>query len=128
MSYHLSRYISDSFDDAIEKVTEELRKEGFGTITSIDLRETFKKKINKLFRNYIILGACNPQYAYEVLSIENKAGVFLPCNVVIQQHENGEVEVSIANPEAMMHGVDNLNLKAFGTEVKDALQAVLNRL
>ena len=87
MSYHLSRYISDSFEDAIEKVTEELRKEGFGIITSIDLRETFKKKINKLFRNYIILGACNPQYAYEVLSIENKAGVFLPCNVVIQQHE-----------------------------------------
>lgn len=128
MSYHLSKKISAPFGDAIEKVTEELRKEGFGIITRIDLKETFQKKINKDFRNYVILGACNPQYAYESLLAENKTGVFLPCNVVVQQHENGDVEVSIVNAEELMHGIDNLQLKTFGTEVKEAMQAVLNRL
>ena len=128
MSYHLSKKISAPFEEAIERVTEELRKEGFGIITSIDLKETFQKKINQAFRNYVILGACNPRYAYEAVLAENKTGVFLPCNVVIQQHENGEVEVSIVNPEELMHGIDNLDLKTFGTEIKEAMQAVLNRL
>lgn len=128
MSYHLSKKISASFGEAIERVTEELRKEGFGIITSIDLKETFQKKINQVFRNYLILGACNPRYAYETLLAENKTGVFLPCNVVIQQHENGDVEVSIVNPEELMHGIDNLNLKTFATETKEAMQAVLSRL
>jgi uncharacterized protein (DUF302 family) len=128
MSYHLSKKISASFEEAIERVTEELRNEGFGTITSIDLKEIFQKKINQVFRNYVILGACNPRYAYEALLAENKTGVFLPCNVVIQQHENGDVEVSIVNPEELMHGIDNLNLKTFGTEIKEAMQTVLSRL
>jgi uncharacterized protein (DUF302 family) len=128
MSYHLSKKISASFEEAIERVTEELRNEGFGTITSIDLKEIFQKKINQVFRNYVILGACNPRYAYEALLAENKIGVFLPCNVVIQQHENGDVEVSIINPEELMHGIDNLNLKTFGTEIKEAMQTVLSRL
>ena len=128
MSYHLSKKISASFDDAVERVTEELRKEGFGIISSIDLKETFKKKINTVFRNYVILGACNPRYAYEAILSEDKIGVFLPCNVVVQEHENSNVEVSIINPEEIMHGIDNLNLKTFGTEIKEAMQAVLNRL
>lgn len=128
MSYHLSKKITAPFKEAIEKVTEELRKEGFGIITSIDLKETFQKKINQVFRNYVILGACNPRYAYEALLAEDKTGVFLPCNVVLQQHENGDVEVSIVNPEELMHGVDNINLKTFGTEMKEAMQSVLNRL
>ena len=128
MSYHLSKKISVSFKQAIEKVTEELKKEGFGIITSIDLKETFQKKINQVFRNYVILGACNPRYAYETLSAEDKTGVFLPCNVVIQEHENGDVEVSIVNPEELMHGVDNLTLKTFATEMKESMQAVLSRL
>jgi uncharacterized protein (DUF302 family) len=128
MEYHLSKKISVPFGDAVEKVTEELRKEGFGIITIIDIKETFRKKINEDFRNYIILGACNPRYAYEALLADDKVGVFLPCNVVVQEHEDGEVEVSIVNPEELMHSVDDLNLRTFATEVKEAMQNVLKRL
>jgi uncharacterized protein (DUF302 family) len=128
MTYHLSKKLSVSFNEAVEMVTEELRKEGFGIITTINLRETFRKKINVDFRNYIILGACNPRYAYEALLEEDKVGVFLPCNVVVQEHEDGEVEVSIVNPEELMQGVDDLNLKTFATEIKEGMQNVLNRL
>jgi len=128
MTYHLSKKLSVPFTEAVEIVTEELRKEGFGIITTIDIKETFKKKINVDFRNYIILGACNPRYAYETLLEEDKVGVFLPCNVVVQEHEDGEVEVSIVNPEEMMHDVDDLKLKTFATEIKEAMENVLNRL
>jgi uncharacterized protein (DUF302 family) len=128
IDYHLSKRITSSFAGAIEKVTEELKKEGFGIITTIDLKETFKKKINKEFRNYVILGACNPNFAYETILAEDKVGVFLPCSVVVQEHEDGGVEVSIVNPEELMHSVDDLNLKMFATDVKEAMQNVLNRL
>jgi len=87
-----------------------------------------KKKINVDFRDYVILGACNPRYAYGALLEEDKVGVFLPCNVVVQEHENGEVEVSIVNPEEMMHDIDDLRLKTFATEIKEAMENVLDRL
>lgn len=116
------------FGMAIENVTEELKKEGFGIVSYIDLRETFKKKINRDFRNYIILGACNPRYAYDALLAEDKVGVFLPCNVVVQEHDNGEVEVSIVNPEEMIRPVSDLNVRTFATEIKQAMENVLNRL
>lgn len=128
IAYHLSKKVSLPFGAAIEKVTEELKKEGFGIITYIDLKDTFKKKINQEFRNYVILGACNPRYAYETLLAEDKVGVFLPCNVVVQEHNNGEVEVSMVNPEEMMHSIDDLALRTFATEVKQALEQVLDRL
>jgi uncharacterized protein (DUF302 family) len=128
IAYHLSKKLSMPFGMAIENVTEELKKEGFGIITHIDLKETFKKKINQDFRNYVILGACNPRYAYEALLAEDKVGVFLPCNVVVQEHESGEVEVSIVNPEEMMHSVADLSVRTFATEIKLAMQNVLNRL
>lgn len=128
IQYHLSKKISMPFVDALEKVTEELRKEGFGIITTIDMRETFRKKLNENFRNYIILGACNPRFAFEALSMEDKIGVFLPCNVVVQQHENDEVEVSIVNPEEMLRNVDDLTARGFAIEVKEAMQNVLKRL
>jgi uncharacterized protein (DUF302 family) len=128
MTYHLSKKLSVPFARAVTDVTEELKKEGFGIITSIDLKETFKKKINIDFRNYVILGACNPRYAYEALLEEDKVGVFLPCNVVVQEHENGEVELSIVNPEELMQGVNDLNLKTFSTQIKEAMQNVLNRM
>ena len=116
------------FDKAVEKTLEELKKEGFGIITTIDMKETFKKKINEDFRNYLILGACNPRYAHAALLEEDKIGVFLPCNVVVQEHDNGEVEVSVINPEAIMRDIDNLNLKTFGTEVREDMESVLDRL
>ncbi len=126
--YHLSKKIPASFNDVMEKVTGELKKEGFGIITTIDLKETFKKKINTDFRNYIILGACNPQYAYKALLLNDKAGVFLPCNVVVQQHDNGDVEVSIINPIEQMQAINDPKLSTFAAEVTEAMQNVLNRL
>jgi uncharacterized protein (DUF302 family) len=128
MIYHLSKKLSLPFAEAITNVIEELKREGFGIITTIDLREAFKIKLNVDFRNYIILGACNPRYAYEALLEEDKIGVFLPCNVVVQEHESGEVELSIVNPEDLMQGLDDLNLKTFATEIKEAMMNVLNRL
>ena len=128
ITYHLSKKVPLPFAEAMEKVTEELRKEGFGIITFIDLKETFKKKIGQDFRKYVILGACNPQYAYEALLTNDKIGIFLPCNVVVQEHDSGEIEISIVNPEELLHNVDDLGLRTFATEIKEAMQNVLNRL
>ena len=128
MDYHLSKKLRISFSGAIEKLTEELRKEGFEIITRIDLKEIFKKKLDKEFRNYLVLGACNPNYAYEAIQNEDKLGIFLPCNAVIQEHRKGNVEISIVNPEEILHSVDDLDLRTFATEVKEAMQNVLNRL
>jgi uncharacterized protein (DUF302 family) len=128
IEYNLSKRIKMTFARAVERITEELRKEGFGIVTTIDLRDIFKKKIDKDFKNYLILGACNPRYAYEILQIESKAGIFLPCNVVVQEHTDGEVEISIANPEYLVRGVEDLNLRTFATEVKEAMDAVLSRI
>lgn len=125
--YHLSKFSSLSFDETIEKLGDALRMEGFGIITTIDLRETFKNKLNVNFRNYTILGACNPRFAYEAVLEEDKVGVFLPCNVVVQEHENGDVEVSIIDPEEMMASVPNLNLKSFAKQVKQSMQDVLHK-
>lgn len=125
MNYHLSKKVSLPFHEAITRVTEELRKEGFGIITSIDLKKTFHEKINVHFRNYTILGACNPRFAYEALESEDKIGVFLPCNVVVQEHDNGHVEISIVNPEVLMHETDNQNVKTFATEIRMSMENVL---
>ena len=128
MEYCFSKRISLPFDSAVEKTAQELKKQGFGIVTEINMREIFRKKLDADFRRYIILGACNPRYAFEALSEEDKLGVFLPCNVVIQEHDNGEVEILAINPEEMMHGVDNLNLRTFAIEVKEQLQAVLQHI
>ena len=121
MEYHFSKRVLFSFKKAVERTTEELKKQGFGIISSIDMKKTFKNKLNVDFRNYAILGACNPQYAYEGLLEEDKLGVFLPCNVVVQEHNNVEVEISMINPEEIVHSIDNLNLKTFASELKESL-------
>lgn len=128
MEYHSSKMVLFSFDKAIERTVEELKKQGFGIITSIDLKKTFKTKLNVDFRNYTILGACNPQYAYEGLLEEDKLGIFVPCNVVVQEHDNGEVEISVINPEEIMHHIDDLNLKTFASEVKGSLLEALRNI
>ena len=128
MQYHFSKKLNIPFTKAVEKVTDELKKVGFGIITTIDMKETLKKKIKVDFRNYIILGACNPRFAYEALQEEDKMGIFLPCNVVVQEHNNGEVEVSVVNPEEMMHSVDDLKLRTFAREIKESLIYVLNNI
>ncbi len=125
MAYSLNKKVKLSFEETIQKITEELKKEGFGILTQIDVRETLKKKIDQDFRPYIILGACNPQFAYKALTMDDKIGVFLPCNIVVQQHENGEVEISIGDPEELMKPASNDALSTFSQVVKNAMQRVL---
>ncbi len=107
MSYYFSKTVNEDFDTAIARVTEELKKEGFGVLTEIDVKETFKKKLNVDFKKYRILGACNPHFAHEALKAEDKIGAMLPCNVIVQEHENKKVEVSAIDPVASMMAVKN---------------------
>jgi uncharacterized protein (DUF302 family) len=127
MSYYFSTILrKTSWEQAIELATEELQKEGFGVLTQINVKETLKKKIDVDFRPYIILGACNPHFAHKALQAEGKLGAFLPCNVVVEQHENGTVEVSAVDPHAMMASVTNPKLEELANEVKEKLQKVIN--
>lgn len=119
---HYSRKLKMPFQDVLSKVTQNLQQQGFGIITTIDVQDTFKQKLNVNFRNYKILGACNPNFAYKAISLESHIGVILPCNVVVQEHENGEVEVTAVNP------LENLD-KAFSTDqLIDLATEVGNRL
>ncbi len=127
MSYYFSaRLKNTSWDKAIELATEELKKEGFGVLTQINVKETLKVKIDADFRPYIILGACNPHFAHKALLAEDKLGVFLPCNVVVEQHEDGTVEVSSVDPHAMMASVTNPALEELAGEVREKVQRVIN--
>jgi len=129
MSYYFNKILKNtSFDEAIEKVTIELKKEGFGVLTEIDVKATLKNKIDVDFRKYKILGACNPHFAYKALSAEDKIGVFLPCNVIVQEHENGEVEVAAVDPIASMISVNNPALGSLAQEVQQKLKRVIENL
>jgi uncharacterized protein (DUF302 family) len=129
MSYYFSKIlINTSFDEAVEKVTVELKKEGFGVLTEIDVKETLKRKIDVDFRKYKILGACNPHFAYKSLSTEDKIGVFLPCNVIVQEHESGVIEVAAVDPIASMISVNNPELESTAKEVQQKLIRVIGNL
>jgi uncharacterized protein (DUF302 family) len=128
MSYHFSKIVNYSFDDAVTKVTQELSKEGFGIVTEIDIKETFKKKINVDFRNYKILGACNPHFAYQVINAEDKTGTMLPCNIVVQEHDDGKVEVSAVDPVASMMAIKNEQLGQVAVTVQQKLKNVIANL
>lgn len=129
MSYHFSIKLSGvSYEDAITRVTEELKKEGFGVLTQIDVKETLKAKIDVDFRKYKILGACNPTFAHKALRTEDKIGVFLPCNVVVQEHEDGTVEVSAVDPVASMVSVGNKDLECVAGDVQKKLMRVIDGL
>ncbi|HMQ68359.1 MAG TPA: DUF302 domain-containing protein [Ignavibacteria bacterium] len=117
-----------SYEDALLKVTDELKKEGFGIITEVDVKETFKKKLDLDFRKYKILGACNPGFAHKAIESESRIGVFLPCNVIVQEIDNGEIEVSAVDPEASMSSVNNAGLKDIASEVKNKLKKVIGSL
>lgn len=127
MSYHNTKTVNYSFDEAITKVTDELKKEGFGILTEIDVKETLKKKLDVDFRKYKILGACNPPFAYRALQTEETLGVLLPCNVVVQEKENG-VQVSFVNPMETMQAVRNPALEEIASEVSSKLRKVLESL
>jgi len=128
MSYYNTKIVNLTFDEAIARTTEELKKEGFGVLTEIDVKSTLKKKIDVDFRNYRILGACNPPFAYKALQAEDKIGVMLPCNVVVQENKDGKTEVSIINPLVSMQAVQNTNLEAVAVQVSEKLKNVLNNL
>lgn len=129
MSYHFSTKLNNvSFDEAIIRVTAELKKEGFGILTQIDVKETLKAKIDVDFRRYKILGACNPGFAHKALRTEDKIGVFLPCNVVVQEHESGEIEVSAVDPVSSMISVGNNDLECIAGEIQKKMIRVIEAL
>ena len=127
-SYAFSKIVDLSFEKAITKVTAELKKEGFGIITEIDVQATMKKKLDKDMKPYKILGAWNPKFAYESIQAEEQIGLFLPCNVIVYVNENGNTVVSAVDPMAMMQAVDNTDLAATGNKVQKKLQKVIDNL
>ncbi|MDQ7054505.1 MAG: DUF302 domain-containing protein [candidate division KSB1 bacterium] len=128
MSYYFSKTLPLGFEEAIEKVTEALKAEGFGILTEIDVKATLKKKLDVDFRPYKILGACNPPFAYQALQAEEKIGTMLPCNVIVQQKSDNEVEVAAIDPIASMQAVKNPKLLAVAEVIQSKLKNVIETL
>lgn len=128
MSYTFSKTVALGFDDAIAATKEALRHHGFGVLTEIDVQSTLKKKLGVDFRPYRILGACNPEMAFQALQAEDTVGTMLPCNVVVQQHENGHVEISAVDPVASMQAIDNPALAVIAAQVRDMLHQVFEKI
>ncbi len=125
MDYHISKTLAGDFDDIVDRATEALAAEGFGVLTQIDVKATLKKKLDVDFRPYLILGACNPGYAHQALLAEDKVGTMLPCNVVVQERDGGEIEVSAVDPIASMASIDNPALGEMASEVQAKLRKVI---
>ena len=128
MSYYFTKTTSLGYEQALKQVQAELKKEGFGIITEIDIAETFQKKLNVDFRKYKILGACNPTFAHDALQVESRIGTMLPCNVIVQEREDGQTEVSAINPSESMKAVQNAELEHIGQQVAAKLQSVVDRM
>lgn len=129
MKYYFQKTLFNvGFDEAIEKVTEELKKEGFGILTEIDVQATLKKKLDVDFRKYRILGACNPSFAHKALQAELHIGSMLPCNVVVMEKDDGKINVSAVDPHASMMAVGNKDLIAIAKQIQEKLKKVINNL
>lgn len=128
MIYYFSKTLGISFDEALVRVTEELKKEGFGILTEIDVKETMKKKMNMDFRKYKILGACNPPLAHKAIQAEDKIGTMLPCNVIVQEMSEGQIEVAAIDPVASMEAVENPKLQDVANQVRVKLKRVIDSL
>ncbi|RED96955.1 DUF302 domain-containing protein [Marinoscillum furvescens] len=128
MSYYFSKTVGTDFDKALEDATEALKAEGFGILTMIDVRATLKEKLDADFRPYRILGACNPPVAHKALLADDKIGTMLPCNVIVQQHENKEVEVAAIDPVASMEAVTNNQLESIAHEIREKLKKAIETL
>ncbi len=128
MSYYINREFDGSFDDTVTSVREALAKEGFGVLTEIDVKATLRNKLDVDFQNYIILGACNPPFAYKALTAEDKIGLMLPCNVIVQETPDGKIEIAAIDPVASMMAVENLELHPIAVEIRGKLQAVIESL
>ena len=126
--YGFGKEVAISYDEALQKVKEELKKEGFGVLTEIDVKKVLKEKLNVDFKKYQILGACNPPFAYQTLQAEEEIGLLLPCNVIVYENNKGKVKVSIIDPEKMVEQTNNPKLESIAKEVKEKLVKVLNAL
>lgn len=125
MNYGFSKKVSLTYEQAIEKVTDELKKEGFGVLTTIDVKDTLKKKLNVDFTRYIILGACNPPFAYQALRVEEQIGLLLPCNVIVYEKDD-TVVVAAFDPMLMMKVLENQNMEPIAEEVERRLRRVID--
>lgn len=128
MKYYIEKTTDYTFDEAVEKVTDELKKEGFGILSRIDIHDKLKEKLNVDFKKYTILGACNPPYAYKALQQEDKIGTMLPCNVIVQELGDNKIEVAAVNPAASMMAVDNSALAGIAGEIYNKLEKVIASL
>ncbi len=128
MNYDMTKTVEMTYEETVEKVTEELKNVGFGILTTIDVKETFKKKIDKEFRKYIILGACNPNLAYSALNSEIELGLLLPCNVIVYEESENETVLSIMNPDLMVDiAKDSESLRDVASKAKELLSEVLSK-
>ena len=128
MAYYFAKILATGFQDAVERAVAALKGEGFGVLTQIDVSATLKEKLGVEFREYRILGACNPTLAYEALLLEDKVGTMLPCNVVVQAMEPGKVEVAAIDPVASMQAIDNPQLKEVAQQVAGMLKQIVEQL
>ena len=128
MSYYFSKKVELSFDDAVIRVVAALKEEGFGVLTEIDVQKTLKTKLDVDFRRYLILGACNPPFAYKALQAEDKIGTMLPCNVVVQETDEGSVEIAAVDPLASMQAVENEALRPVAEEVRRKLERAVEEV
>ena len=125
MKYYINKTINAGFDQAVVLVTESLKKEGFGILTEINIQEKLKEKLDVDFRKYMILGACNPAYAYKALQQEDKVGTMLPCSVIIQELGSNEIEVAAVDPLASMMAIENPDLAEIAREIKEKLERAI---
>jgi uncharacterized protein (DUF302 family) len=125
MTYYYSKTVQLGFDEAVSRITQALKEEGFGILTDIDVKSTLKKKLDVDFRNYRILGACNPPFAYKALQAEDKVGTMLPCNVIVQETADGDVEIAAIDPIASMKAIENPNLREVAEVVGQKLKTVI---
>ena len=128
MKYYFNKTIKGTFEEVIDKVTQGLKDEGFGILTEIDVTATLKEKLDIDFKKYRILGACNPPYAHKALQAEDKIGTMLPCNVIVQEIEEGVFEVAAVNPMASMQAVENEKLNKVAEEITDKLEKIIKNL
>ena len=128
MSYYITKSTKGDFDAVVSKVIEKLKDEGFGVLTEIDVANTLKQKLGVEMKHYRILGACNPGFAHKALSVEDKIGVMLPCNVVVQEKDSGEVDVAAIDPRVAMKAVGNPALAEIAAEVAERLSRVVSAI
>lgn len=128
MTYYFSKTIRSGFDEAVSKVKQSLKVEGFAVLTEIDVKDTLKKKLDFAFKKYLILGACNPPFAFKALQVEDKIGTMLPCNVIVQEIDDGEIEVAAIDPIVSMQAIKNPDLHDVADQVQRKLKKVIDSL